>query len=605
MGVSSFFIVIYMNMGVWVGLLARHLLLIKCMNTNALTNMFAADMGVVANPAKTQNSMRTGKFNYSQKNDWPKTDDTQAPAVENMYEVAQQNAPDEPEKGFCKTITEAIAAQKTNEVKTKAKNENTEKSQKNHIYGAATKLTPEQLELAQHFVTNPAALAKGKAAQKTLVKPKNAENSAKIPDNPEESTATTEAKQGENKPLITIDRERLGKESISHGNADAEKTIEITPGQGKDTANIQTSAGPAEVKIAVNQQNTQDIADKAQAALDNAKPLIANQQLSSENVQNRRQVNSAMPKTQSAGEKPAEEGKNGAGKVTAFEVPKASAQNEEAVPGDGRAYGEQQKLANTFGKPAFEGNNPDNNGAATNKQNETLQQVAADTPKNQQAGAVVDNLIKDLNPKQVEVTASQGKGKVDLPVNDNSNMPNFAQALSQNNHQQAVAEQAVAASAKTATQTSVGEQIQESVTASLREGDNEITIRLDPPELGKVTIKFQEQDGQLTGELRVSKAETRFEVEQALPAILRNLQQSGVQIKRIEVVLNNNTQQESFKEQMNHEGAADQQHGSNFGSNQNNSSNGRWSPDIFASSYMDLNDPYQMQTADDAINVLV
>ena len=110
-------------MGVWVGLLARHLLLIKCMNTNALTNMFAADMGVVANPAKTQNSMRTGKFNYSQKNDWPKTDDTQAPAVENMYEVAQQNAPDEPEKGFCKTITEAIAAQKANEVKTKAKND--------------------------------------------------------------------------------------------------------------------------------------------------------------------------------------------------------------------------------------------------------------------------------------------------------------------------------------------------------------------------------------------------------------------------------------------------------------------------------------------------
>jgi flagellar hook-length control protein FliK len=62
-------------------------------------------------------------------------------------------------------------------------------------------------------------------------------------------------------------------------------------------------------------------------------------------------------------------------------------------------------------------------------------------------------------------------------------------------------------------------------------------IRLNPPELGMVFIKFQEQNTELSGFLEVSKTETKFEIEQALPEIIRNLTDCDIQIKRLDVTL--------------------------------------------------------------------
>lgn len=83
----------------------------------------------------------------------------------------------------------------------------------------------------------------------------------------------------------------------------------------------------------------------------------------------------------------------------------------------------------------------------------------------------------------------------------------------------------------------VGDQILESVHASLTRGDKQIEVRLDPPELGSVTVRFQEQDGQITGVLEVSKDQTRQEIEQALPQVLRGMQESGILIRRLDVVI--------------------------------------------------------------------
>jgi flagellar hook-length control protein FliK len=90
----------------------------------------------------------------------------------------------------------------------------------------------------------------------------------------------------------------------------------------------------------------------------------------------------------------------------------------------------------------------------------------------------------------------------------------------------------------------IKEQVQEFISSSLSNpqsaaggGSQRLTIHLNPPELGRVSIKFQEQAGQITGLMEVSKAQTRYEIEQALPGIIRNLADSGVQIKRLEVVL--------------------------------------------------------------------
>ncbi len=93
---------------------------------------------------------------------------------------------------------------------------------------------------------------------------------------------------------------------------------------------------------------------------------------------------------------------------------------------------------------------------------------------------------------------------------------------------------------------SVGKQILESIQSSISNpvGDKQITVRLNPPELGEVLIKFQEQENQITGLLEVNKTQTRAEIEQALPQIIRNLSDSGIDIKRLEVVLTNSEHQE-------------------------------------------------------------
>jgi flagellar hook-length control protein FliK len=83
---------------------------------------------------------------------------------------------------------------------------------------------------------------------------------------------------------------------------------------------------------------------------------------------------------------------------------------------------------------------------------------------------------------------------------------------------------------------SVGEQIRDSMHASAARGDRQILIRLNPPELGTVLVRFQEQGDHFNGTLEVSSRETRREIEQALPQVVRALQEAGVQIRRVEVV---------------------------------------------------------------------
>lgn len=83
----------------------------------------------------------------------------------------------------------------------------------------------------------------------------------------------------------------------------------------------------------------------------------------------------------------------------------------------------------------------------------------------------------------------------------------------------------------------VGEQILSSVHASLARADKQVQIRLDPPELGSVLVRLTEQGDQIRGFLEVSRDETRREIEQALPQVLKGLQEAGVQVRRLEVVV--------------------------------------------------------------------
>jgi flagellar hook-length control protein FliK len=223
-------------------------------------------------------------------------------------------------------------------------------------------------------------------------------------------------------------------------------------------------------------------------------------------------------------------------------------------------------------------------------------------------------LLQNLNPAQVQVSTGQTKGPSSSTSGKNSNS-NFEQILS-NNAQTPITEQtsASAQTAKAAGNASPGnafanvsEQLQESIHTSLRQGDQQLTIQLNPPELGRVFIKFQEQGNQITGLLEVDKAQTRYEIQQALPQIIRNLAECGVQIKRLEVVLTNQQEQHAFKDPSL---AAEQDDwsGQQAGAEGNNPNpdtfgNDEWLTDDL--NYSGYSGPQEMLIADDFVDVLV
>jgi flagellar hook-length control protein FliK len=188
--------------------------------------------------------------------------------------------------------------------------------------------------------------------------------------------------------------------------------------------------------------------------------------------------------------------------------------------------------------------------------------------------------VQKLNIAAVQVSNGQTKDQGNSTSNKNTSQ-GFEQIFSHNTPQTLITEQ-IPAAAKNATtdnmpgQTSssnvsadIGKQILESIhsSASHQGAERQITVRLNPPELGKVFIRFRQQDAELTGVMEVSKAQTRFEIEQTLPQIIRNLADSGIQIKRFEVILSNEEQsgQGTLGNQSLQSGGTQQQNSANHG----------------------------------------
>jgi len=242
-----------------------------------------------------------------------------------------------------------------------------------------------------------------------------------------------------------------------------------------------------------------------------------------------------------------------------------------------------------------------------------LSESSDDGGAKQQAGSSTGNsILHSLNPAQVRVSTNQTKDLAGSASNNASNS-DFEQMLSSHNARTPIAEQtsAFSPSAKAAGNPSptdgfpnTGEQIQGTISSSIRRGDQQITIHLYPPELGRVFIKFQQQQGQITGLLQVDKIQTRHEIEQALPQIVRNLADSGIQIKRLEVTLTDQPQQQPYKDQSLHDGWSGFQSGAE-GKNPDSSLLGtnQWLAND--SSYPAFSQPQQMLVTDDSINMLV
>lgn len=168
-----------------------------------------------------------------------------------------------------------------------------------------------------------------------------------------------------------------------------------------------------------------------------------------------------------------------------------------------------------------------------------------------------DSITQKLNPAQVESAADQAKGR-NTAASSKSSRLEINEIIPADSPRISAAEQPLAAAqtpksaanpSDSGISSTVSEQIRESITSSTVGPNREITIRLNPPELGSVVVKFQEQGDHITGLLEVSKSQTRAEIQQMLPEITRDLQELGVQVKRLEVVMTGEQERQTLNGQ--------------------------------------------------------
>ncbi|MBW8014752.1 MAG: hypothetical protein FVQ82_01075 [Planctomycetes bacterium] len=77
-------------------------------------------------------------------------------------------------------------------------------------------------------------------------------------------------------------------------------------------------------------------------------------------------------------------------------------------------------------------------------------------------------------------------------------------------------------------------------------GREQISIALDPPELGRVMIRFQQRNGEIVGIVEAEKARTHQEIADEMPVIIKSLNDSGILVKRVEVVLTEQNTQDAL-----------------------------------------------------------
>jgi hypothetical protein len=216
-----------------------------------------------------------------------------------------------------------------------------------------------------------------------------------------------------------------------------------------------------------------------------------------------------------------------------------------------------------------------------------------------------DSASQKLNVAEIQITSHQTE---DPGTSASEINPNFQQILSDNNAQILSQRSPTSQPGNTANTAypgdlslSIRKQILESIHSSLSGGDRQISIRLNPPELGKVFIRFQEHDAQITGLLEVSQTQTRYQIEQALPQIIRDLQDSGIQIKRLDVVLTEQTDYHTSQDQSLLDGWSGQ-----HGSAESGTPGGNKSADVWLINNDGYQDSlfHQVQITDDSINIL-
>lgn len=162
---------------------------------------------------------------------------------------------------------------------------------------------------------------------------------------------------------------------------------------------------------------------------------------------------------------------------------------------------------------------------------------------------ILEKAIEDV----VEVQLSQATAQTATNVaNPAIAVKNAATAISatdaaQNTSRPASATDPISRAAASENAISPAKQLADRIAAGPPQPEHVITMTLNPAELGRIRISFQQTDGEITGILEVEKPETRYDIERQLPQIAAALQDSGLNVKRIDVVTNNQQDQQDHK----------------------------------------------------------
>ena len=613
------------------------------MNTNllAIDNMFASTIGAVPAPAKPAAVKKSKQSSPTSLDNTPFTNARGTITTDNTLVEPHKRLNKEPRRQFSRTLRKEITAK----VPQKANgSRNTEKQKPSSCPAAQPSIV--QLWLAQYSLN----AKHGKEGVARKVGPKAGYELAQLlanarPDRSPSGAGKT-ARPHKNEPVLIIDQKQIGLKAASPNTSKRPLITDTlstdtpstdTPSnEGKNANRIQMpNTRPLAARGLTNQQSGKGLTLKAlvdahtriatvsekpaivpalNASGSQKTPPLAGKELTPEVLAD------ADGKTSTASEKPAI-----AGKPVVPGGQKVPAPNPSSPPVQDKSSGLQSQLAGIGpGKSPLIAEKAVNNEAAAGQPSRDgtprLSEPPADDGIEQGDNSPGNPAPQKLHHAQLRVSTGQTKDRGSSASNNNSNS-GFEQVLSDNNAATSIAEQTSAfpEAAKTdnlpvqtspsEVSASITEKILESIysSSSQQAGTQQISIRLHPPELGKVFVKFEQQEGQITGLLEVSRAQTRYEVERALPHIIQNLADCGIQIKRLEVMLTDQSEQQSYRDQSLQDGLFQQHPDFPEGGNPDNpGAIGADEPGIGGndSSYQDSLEP-QMQITANSINVLI
>ncbi len=564
------------------------------MDTNLLTidNMMFAGTAVAVPPAPKPNTFTNATRLSPAADDTPPPPNTLEPTTTDNTPFITRNEPvNKPTQDFRHTLRKTAATEAPPQDQ-----DNTKPEKQDPASAIPSEANPTQSLSAPEAPITLGALVKEAA---TKMEPKTGRQLTQLitdlKDGESPPVTGQAAKSAQIKLLVTTDKGQLGLKTVlpdtSEGTADTQPPL--VAGGDKNTDKISIS-------------NSTVVPTKGPTNGENAKELMSDALVDNDSKTTTADEKTAMADTFSVanGQKTPPLVAGGGGKKLTPETPvdddsKITTTNEEATTDKSAIPGNEKTPAlNTnfppaqtkFTEPQSQpvGITPEKSTPVANKPSES--KAAAPEILSESSGGsgkesphagnkLSDNpTAQELNVTAVQVSTGQTKNR-DNSTSNNSSNSDLEQILSHNNPQTPVTEQSPSSSegAKSFNlpgQTSpsdvsadIGKQILESIHNSLSQKgqDQQITVRLNPPELGKVFIKLQEQDNQITGLLEVSKTQTRIEIQQALPQIIRSLQDSGIQIKRLDVVLSEAEQpeHEALRDQSLHNGWGQQQDSTN------------------------------------------